>query len=221
MNIKAVIFDVDGVLIDTVPIHFKAWEKMFNEQNIKFTMKDYILKVNGIPRINGIMNILPNIDNNKATELAKLKQTYFLTFINNKPPSPIPNVIKLLNGLRKNRILLAAASSSKNAPTLLKKANLYKYFSIIVSGHDFIKSKPDPEIFLTTSKRMNINPKNCAVVEDALTGIQAAKNAGMYTIGILSSNDSDISKTADFTVQSMTEYQKILHILTKNNPNTL
>ena len=68
-----------------------------------------------------------------------------------------------------------------------------------MSGHDFTKSKPDPEIFLTTSKRMSINPKNCAVIEDALTGIQAAKNAGMYAIGILSSNDSDISKTADFT----------------------
>lgn len=217
MGIKAAIFDVDGVLLNTVPYHFKAWKRLFSEQGINFTFQDYLQKVNGIPRLSGISNMMPHL-NKKALEiLASEKQSYFSELVTENPPKPLSGVIKILQKLKKNKTKLAAASSSKNAPQLLEKAGLSKYFNAIVGGHDFTRSKPDPELFLVASKKININPRNCVVIEDAAIGIQAAKNAKMKTIGVLSSNDPEIKNIADITIKSLREVEKILNFIEKLN----
>lgn len=215
MDIKAVIFDVDGVLLDTVPYHFKAWKKLFTNQGIIFTFKDYLQKVNGVPRLSGISNIMPNLSKKNLEILASEKQSYFKKLTSDNPPKPLDGVIILLKKLKNYKVKLAAASSSKNAPELLKNAGISQYFDTIVSGHDFTKSKPDPELFLVACKKININPYNCVVIEDAAIGIKAAKNAGMKTVEILNSYNLDNKTIADLTVYSLRESEKIMIFIEK------
>lgn len=212
-KIKAVIFDVDGVLLDTVPYHFQAWKQLFDKQNIPFTNDDYITKVNGLPRLVGIANIMPYADQQTIQQLAEEKQRYLTQMFLQRPPKPLPGVISLFNKLKKKGIKLAAASSSKNAPFLLKQAQLTDFFSVIISGSDFSKSKPDPELFLLAGKKLKIKPQQCLVIEDASIGIQAAKNGHMKTIGLLSSNDASIVNLADFTIDSIGNYKTIVNFI--------
>lgn len=211
--ITAVIFDVDGVLLDTVPYHFEAWKKLFLDQGITFTFQDYLQKVNGVPRLSGISNIMPNLNPKDLELLANKKQSYFLRSVTENSPKPLDGVVKLLEELKKIKVKVAAASSSKNAFQLLENAGLLKYLDAVVGGHDFTRSKPDPELFLVASKKLNVNPSNCVVVEDAAIGIMAAKNANMKTIGILSSDDQEIKKIADISLKSLMESQKIINFI--------
>lgn len=212
-KIQAVIFDVDGVLLDSVPYHFNAWKKLFNEYGIKFTFDDYLQKVNGLPRLTGIKNILPQLNNNELEIQAEKKQNYFLAMVSKKPPKPLSGVVKLLKKLKKLNIKTAAASSSKNSPYLLKKAGLDTYFYAIISGNDFVHSKPHPDIFITASKKLSVSSESCVVVEDAAIGIQAAKNADMKTIGVLTSNDTTIVDLADLTMKSMEDQSSVLNYI--------
>lgn len=212
-TIKAVIFDVDGVLLDTVPYHFKAWKKLFLDQGVRFTFQDYLQKVNGIPRLSGISNIMPNLNPKELETLADKKQSYFLKSITENSPKPLDGVVNLLKELKRRKIKIAAASSSKNAPKLLKNAGLSEYFDAVVGGHDFTRSKPDPELFLVASKKLNIDPFNCVVVEDAAAGVQAAKNANMKTIGILTSADQEIKNIADISLKSLKESETVINFI--------
>jgi beta-phosphoglucomutase len=213
MKIRAVIFDVDGVLLDSVPYHFKAWKKIFSEQEIEFSFQDYLNKVNGLPRITGVTNMIGSKNQAKAESLAHRKQLYLKELINKKPPKPLSGVKQLLRALRKKGLKLAAASSSKNAPDLLESAGLARFLDTIVGGNDFVHPKPHPELFLTASQRLKTDPQFCLVLEDASIGIQAAKNAKMKTIGVLSSNDLNLKNEAHLTINSLKEIPTILKFL--------
>jgi beta-phosphoglucomutase len=210
---SAVIFDVDGVLLDTVPYHFKAWHQLFAEEGYTFTHKDYLEKVNGLPRETGIKNVLTNITKTNIKKLTDRKQQYFMEHIAKSMPQPLPGVVSFLNALKTRDTLIGAASSSKNAPALLMKAGIAHHFSIIISGADFKQSKPHPEIFILASQRLSINPESCTVIEDSYHGVQAAKNAKMRAIGVLSSNDEKIASLADFVVDSLKDYERCLEFL--------
>jgi len=213
MNIKAIIFDVDGVLVDTVPYHFEAWRRMFEEQGVKFTFEDYVQKVNGLPRDTGVKNILTDLKDEELVSLADKKQDYFLDAFVQKPPKPLKGVIPFLKHLNKLEIVAVAASSSKNAPFVLDRMGIADYLHSTVSGHDFKNPKPDPEIFLTAAQRAGVEPEYCVVVEDALAGVQAAKNGGMYSVGLLHSQDEQIKKEAHLSIHSLQEYKKIIEFL--------
>jgi beta-phosphoglucomutase len=213
-QLKAVIFDVDGVLVDTVPYHFEAWKRMFEEQGVKFTFDDYLEKVNGLPRSVGIRNILTDVSDGELSPLAEIKQQYFLEMVNEKPPKPLEGVKEFLHSLGENLFYIAAASSSKNAPYVLEKTKLAPHFNTIVSGHDFKKPKPDPEIFLTAAERLGMDPSECIVFEDAYHGVEAGKRGGMYTIGLLTSDDQKIPGIAHHTIKDFKKHQQVLaHIL--------
>jgi beta-phosphoglucomutase len=184
MAIRAVIFDLDGVIVNTVPFHFRAWKRMFEGYGHPFTMEDYLAKVDGRPRLEGAAAILTELGPEAIKEAGDKKQGYYLELLENEPMEIFQSSVKIIKELKARGIKLAAASSSKNAVRILKKIGLYAIFEVNVSGADFEKGKPDPEIFLTAASRLGVKPDEAVVFEDAKSGVQAAVNGGFFCVGI-------------------------------------
>ncbi len=213
---RAIIFDVDGVLVDSVELHFSAWKQTFANQGIRLTYTDYLKKINGLPRDQAIKNVLPHLSVDKQSEIARQKQLLFLQTLNSSQLSPKPGVISFIKKLKKLNYRLAASSSSRNARLLLNLAKISPHLDLIITGDEIKHPKPHPETFVLASKRLGINPTSCVVVEDASVGIQAAKKGGMRTIGIASSQDDELNKYADLLVNSLKEQRKIISFLSAN-----
>jgi beta-phosphoglucomutase len=215
MSFKGAIFDLDGVVVNTVPLHFKAWKKMFGEYGKKFTMKEYEAKVDGIPRMDGARAILTELSPEELEKAAAKKQEYFLDFLKDEGVVVYDSTVKLINELRENGVKIAIISSSKNCPDILRKAGLYSLIDIEINGRQIIKGKPDPWIFLEAARRLNLNPKECIVFEDAVLGVEAGKRAGIFTIGIDRRNAPERLKKADWVIEDLGEldYTKLSNLL--------
>lgn len=187
-DIKAVIFDLDGVLVSTDKLHFIAWNKIANEEGIYFD-KYINEKLRGVSRLESLNIILKN-SNKEFNETEKMnlmtkKNNYYIELLSNLTYKDIlPGALKIIKDLKENNIKIAVGSSSKNANIILEKIKLKDKFDAIVDGNEIKYSKPNPEVFLLAAQKLNINPINCLVIEDADAGIQAAISANMKTIGI-------------------------------------
>jgi beta-phosphoglucomutase len=205
MEFKAVIFDMDGVIVNTVPIHFKAWKKMFTEYGKNFTVEDYQRKVDGIPRTDGARAILTDFSDNRLKEATDKKQKYFLEFLKKDKIPVFKTTVIFIKELIENNIKTAVISSSKNCPYVLERAKLNKLFNVRISGNDITKGKPDPEIFLMATERLRLKPIDCIVVEDAVLGVEAAERAGMFCIGIDRHNTPEKLKKANVVIKDLSE----------------
>jgi len=204
-TLKGVIFDLDGVLVNTVPLHFKAWKKMFSEYGKKFTFKDYREKVDGISRLDGAKAILDNFSD-KELEIATIKkQRYYLEYIKKKGVKVYKDALDLIERLKKNKIKIGVISSSKNCLIILKRSGLDKEIDAKVDGNDIKKGKPDPEIFLVALKRLGLKKQECIVFEDAILGIEAAKKAKIKCIGVDRYRKSERLIQADLVVNTLKE----------------
>jgi beta-phosphoglucomutase len=188
MHPAAVIFDLDGVIVDTARYHFLAWKKLAEELGIKLT-ESFNENLKGVGRMESLEKILAlgnlSLDEEEKARLAEKKNAWFNHYISSMQPDEIfPGVLPLLDELRHNRIRVALASSSKNAQTVLRRLNLTQAFEVITDGTDIVHSKPHPEIFLTTAARLGMAPASCLVIEDAAAGVTAALRAGMKVIGV-------------------------------------
>lgn len=206
--IKACIFDLDGVIVDTARYHYLAWKRLADELNISFEERDNE-RLKGVSRM-ASLNILLELGGRQAsdeekTKLAARKNLWFVDFINHMNRSEIfVGVEDLLRDIRLQGILVGLASSSKNAPQVVKALGIAALFDAIVDGSMVTRTKPDPEIFLLAASLLNVPPVNCVVIEDAAAGIEAAKAAGMKCIGVgsreqLSAADLVVEKTGEIT----------------------
>jgi len=205
MSVKGAIFDLDGVIVNTVPLHFKAWQKMFKEYGHDFTMQDYLAKVDGRPRLEGAAAILTELGPKEIVLAGDKKQSYYQALLDQEPIEMFESTIKIIKDLKACKIKLAAASSSKNAVYILKKIDLFDVFDANVSGADFKKGKPDPEIFLTAAAKLKVNPQKTVVVEDAKSGVEAAVRGGFLCIGIDRHNNPEALKGADLILKDMSQ----------------
>ncbi len=186
--ITACIFDLDGVVVDTAKYHFLAWKRLTKELGFDFTEKDNE-RLKGVSRMDSI-NIILKIGDIELNEKDKLayadkKNGWYKEFIAKMTPDEIlPGVLSLFKELKKSGYKIALGSASKNAVSILKILNITEWFDIIIDGTKTVKTKPDPEVFLLAAKGLKTNPENCIVFEDAEAGVEAALNAGMYCIGI-------------------------------------
>ena len=207
--IKACIFDLDGVLVDTAKYHFEAWKRLADELGITITAEDNE-KLKGVGRLESLDIILSmggiHLDETKRVELAEKKNAWFVDYVNEMKAEEIfPGVLKLLTDLKKNNFRIALASSSKNAMTVIGKLGIKSWFEVIVDGNMIKNSKPDPEIFLTAAKKLGVQPEECVVIEDAEAGVEAAKRAGMKCVGIgnlsqLHQADKVVNQTGELNV---------------------
>lgn len=213
--IKACIFDLDGVIVDTARYHFLAWKRLANELGIEFTEADNE-RLKGVSRIRS-MEILMEIggitlsQHDKETQ-ANRKNAWFVDYVERMMPEEIfPGVKSLIQQLRLKGIKVGLASSSKNAKTVIQLLHIQNEFETVVDGNMITHSKPDPEIFLLAAKKLDVEPKNCLVFEDAEAGVEAALAAGMKCVGVgspalLNKANKVVSKTSDFAVQMLEEF---------------
>lgn len=181
---KGAIFDLDGVVVNTVPIHFKAWKKMFSEYGIDFTFDDYKSKVDGIPRYDGARAILKEISDAELKEAADRKQKYFLEFIEKEDIPVYTSCVDLIKELKSHNKKIAVASSSRNCKRILQRAGIIHLADAIVDGNDITRAKPDPQIFQLAADRLGCAYAESVVFEDAVLGVEAAVNGRMLCIGI-------------------------------------
>ena len=186
--LEAVIFDLDGVIVDTAKYHYKAWKLMADNEGIYF---DEIIneRLKGVSRTESLKIIMEKSNreytDNELKNLAAMKNTGYVKMLEELTPNDIlPGIIDFIKELKTGGIKLAIFSASKNTDFILEKLKMKSYFDTVVTGNDVQRTKPDPEGFILAAKKISIEPKNCAVIEDAFAGIEGAKAAKMQGMGI-------------------------------------
>ncbi|RXJ04056.1 beta-phosphoglucomutase [Anaerobacillus alkaliphilus] len=204
--IKACIFDLDGVIVDTAKFHYLAWQRLARELGFDFSEEDNE-RLKGVSRMDSL-NILLEIggvelEDTKKEELANKKNDWYVELITHMDKSEIlPGTTEFLTLLKEADIKISLGSASKNAKMILEKIGLLHMFDAIIDGTDISKAKPDPEVFLLGAKALNVEPSECVVFEDAVSGVEAAISAGMYVIGV---GSKETLHRANDVVQSLAE----------------
>lgn len=210
--IQAVIFDLDGVIIDTAHYHYIAWKRLASEFGITLTpAHNELLK--GVSRLQSLEIILSlgniTLSQEQKEQLAEKKNKWFVEYIESIRPEEIyPGVLDLIHNLRKKKIKIGLASSSKNSPRVIELLGIAKDFDALIDGTMIIHTKPDPEIFLLAAQRLGVEPARCVVFEDAAAGVEAALAAGMKCVGIgqqsqLGKANKVIAHTGDFNLNDL------------------
>ena len=188
LEIKACIFDLDGVVVDTAKYHYLAWKRLASELGFEFYEKDNE-RLKGISRLDSL-NILLEIGNkslnsSEKERIAELKNQWYLDYITKmKPDEILPGVREFIEELKENSIKVGLGSASKNARLILNQLGIIHLFETIVDGTRVTNAKPDPEIFLLAAKDLSVVPKQSIVFEDAEAGVEAAIRGGFRSVGV-------------------------------------
>lgn len=208
-KVKAVIFDMDGVLVDTEPFHIQTEKRMFRKMNLDISDEEhagYMSTATDVmwKQIIGKRN-LP-LDVAEMTELTISEGLPY--FYSLEKIDPMPGLVNLLEKLKEKKIPMTVASSSdpETIRVILEKSGLRKYFLHTVSSSEVGKSKPEPDVFLHAAKLLGVEPENCVVFEDSKNGIKAAKAAGMFCIAYSGANSGEQNRSlADMQIHHYEE----------------
>jgi HAD superfamily hydrolase (TIGR01509 family) len=216
--INTVIFDMDGVIVDTEPVHHYAYNEHFRQLNIDVSPEMYAsFTGNSTKNIFERLRVQFNLVDDIATLVETKRNLFNDAFDSKEDLYLLDGVEDLIKDLHSNgmQLVLASSSATVTIDRVFNRFGLYKYFTHIVSGEDFPKSKPHPAIFLKAAELSQTPVENCIVIEDSTNGIMAAKAAGIYCVGY----DSFHSKMQDYSLADMVisdfkelSYDKILNI---------
>lgn len=186
--IKACIFDLDGVIVDTAKYHFQAWRRLANELGFDFSEADNE-QLKGVSRMESLEIILKwggvALSDEQKIEWADRKNEWYKALISNMTPDEIlPGVPEFLAQLQSNGIRIALGSASKNALPVIESIGLGPVFEVVIDGTQTTLSKPDPQVFRLGAQRLGLKPYECIVFEDAESGVEAALNGRFYAVGI-------------------------------------
>ena len=205
MGIRACIFDLDGVIVDTAKYHYLAWKEIAEKLNIPFTENDNE-RLKGVSRMDSLEIILElggvYLSEDEKEKYASEKNEQYRNYILKMTPDELlPGVEDFLNELKRLNIATAIGSSSKNAITILEKIDLMRYFDVVMDGTKVTRAKPHPELYLLCARSLKIPPSDCVVFEDAVAGIEAAHFAGMKCVGV---GSSSVLSEADMVIPGFT-----------------
>jgi beta-phosphoglucomutase len=190
MVYKAALFDLDGVLVDTARYHYLAWKNLADGLGFEFTLA-HNERLKGVSRMASLDILLEvgGLDHRftpqEKDRMAAEKNQRYLGLVAKMEPSEIlEGVVPFLSALKDRKVKIALGSASKNAPLILERVGLTRWFDALVDGTDVTKAKPDPEVFLLGARRLDVLPGECVVFEDAQAGLEAARAGGMHAVGL-------------------------------------
>jgi beta-phosphoglucomutase len=210
--IRAVIFDLDGVIVSTDELHYRSWQRLADEEEVPFdrTINE---RLRGIDRMASLAIVLERSTRSytvgERKVLADRKNSYYLELLGElTPASLLPGANSMLSQLKRRGVPMALASSSRNTRPILERLELGGLFDVVVDGNDVTRTKPDPELFLLAARRLNVRPPACLVVEDAASGVEAARRAGMRVLGVgaadrLSQVDRGVRRLTEISVDEL------------------
>ena len=213
MKFKAVIFDLDGVLVSTDEQHYQGWKALCDSLGIPFD-REVNNRFRGVSRM-ACVDILEELSGQSWTderkqEYATWKNERYRSLLRELSPASVTREVReTLDRLRAGGLLLAVGSSSKNAGFILERIGLGGYFDAVSDGNNISRSKPDPEVFQKAAQFLGVPPELCLVVEDAVSGVEAAHNAGMLAASL---GDAAKNGAGDYVMSSFGELQKITGI---------
>ena len=187
-EIKGILFDLDGVLVDTAKYHYQAWSALAASLGFSFTEEDNE-RLKGVSR-RASLEILLSIGNVSLSEeemeeaMTRKNKEYVDLISKTTPDEILPGALELLMELKEAGIKTALGSASKNAPLILDRTGLINHLDAVVDGNRTTKAKPDPEVFLLGASDLGLEPAECVVFEDAAAGVEAGNKGGMRTVGI-------------------------------------
>ena len=204
--IKAIIFDLDGVLISTDELYYRAWKALADRLGIPFdrAQNDRCRGISRMASLDIVLEDAPTAYTQAEREAfaAEKNETYRAMLASLTPADTLEGVMPTLAELRRRGYRLALASVSKNAPLILERTGLDRYLDAVADGNCITRSKPDPEVFLKAAEKLGMACESCAAMDDALAGIEAGRAAGMLTIGF---GDSAKNKAGDLNLERFDE----------------
>ncbi len=204
-SIQAVIWDLDGVIIDSANEHRQAWQRLAREEGVSFTDADFWATFG--KRNDDIIPLFWGaLSTERLQALADRKEAYFRELIR-KTAAPLPGAIELMRKLHEARFHQALASSTpiENIQLISEVLGLQRYLSVFVSGETVERGKPAPDIFLKAASELDMHPTQCLVIEDAVAGVQAAHAAGMPCIAVVGDRTLPGLREAELMVKALTE----------------
>ena len=214
---KAVIWDMDGVIVDTAQYHLKGWQIVFQKRGANYTEEDY-RRNTGMRNDSIIRSVLgEKIAQNEIMAITREKDEAFRQLVSQNI-RPFPGVLKLITSLKEHKFKIAIASSApmKNIQLITQSLKIHNCFDAIVSGWETTKGKPDPQIFLLAAEKLGVEAEDCIVIEDAIVGITAGKRAGMRCLAVTNTNSREDLREADLVIDTLEEItvddlERLLH----------
>jgi alpha,alpha-trehalose phosphorylase len=215
VGLQGVIFDLDGVLVDTAEFHYLAWLRLAGELGVPFD-RQMNHAFRGVGRKECLEKLLGQHTRSFAAEekhlLMERKNAYYLEQVRTLTPAALEagacDLVQGLRGLNDGGVRLAVVSASRNARLVIRLLGIEGWFDALIDGADVTRGKPDPQGFLLAAERLRVNPRQCLVIEDADAGLAAARAAGMACVGIgggVGACDIHVEVVGELTTQRLEE----------------
>lgn len=203
-KLEAVLWDLDGVIANTGPYHFQAWQDVFQKKGVNITEEDF--KRHFGQRNDTIIRstLGEDISQDELDAIANEKEENYRRRVSHNI-KPLPGVIDLIGSLKRHEIKMAIASSAplENIRLITRGLGIDDCFQASVYGREVAEGKPDPQVFLLAAQKLGLEPRNCVVIEDAVAGVAAAKRASMKCVAVTNSHSPKNLKEADLIVDTL------------------
>ena len=205
-EVKAIIWDMDGVIADTAQYHLKGWQMVFPKRGVNYTEEDF--RRNTGKRSDSIIRSVlgKKIAQGEIMAIIREKDETFRQLMAQNI-KPFPGVLKLITSLKEHKFKIAIASSApmENIQLITQSLKIQNCFDAIVSGWEVTKGKPDPQTFLLTAEKLEVAAENSIVIEDAISGVAASKRAGMRCIAVTNTTPREDLREADLVIDTLEE----------------
>ncbi len=205
MTIRAILWDLDGVLVNSMEFHYQAYQEVLATRGKELSREEYLRELIGLRNYVILRRVLGDLPNEEIEALAGRKEEAFRRLVAGQVKA-LPGADLLLRRAKEAGLRRAIVSSTPraNIELMLKSLGLWDMFEVVVGEEDAARGKPDPEGFLLAASRLGVAPDACVVIEDAPEGIAAGKAAGMRCIGVTTTRPAERLSQADLVVESLT-----------------